>query len=408
MCGIVGLISFGKNGMLSSEVSAFTQMLYADEVRGSDGTGIFFNSKKNRGNIKILKGAIPSSVFIKTQKYADATKTLFNESNFAIGHNRSATKGKINDECTHPFREKHITLIHNGTLNSQKELHEDAEVDSHAICHSIADIGALPTIKKLNGAFALVWFDGNTKTLHICKNSLRPLNIIETTTCYILCSELELGLWICKRNNMTVKSQKTIESKELYTFHIKSMEEYTTTPVEFRKEVWPVSTWSKGNDYSYQTVKYNFAFGETIRFKTGPVRQSTTDPTINYLEGDILRYQTLPPAYAKIESDWEDEWRIRIMGPLSYLQNWANGKDITGKVERAYQNGNKKSYVVSDPQLTPEPENKVLQLAHVYDENDDKCAWCKGPISTPHIMYGMEICEVCKAEQDDASCQYCG
>jgi len=420
MCGIVGLISFSKNGMLNSEVSAFTQLLYADEVRGSDGTGIFFNSKKNRGNIKILKGAIPSSVFIKTQKYKEATNTLFNEANFAIGHNRAATKGKINDECTHPFREKHITLIHNGTLTSQKELSEDAEVDSHAICQSIANIGAKATLEKLNGAFALVWFDGDTKTLHICKNAQRPLFLIKTTTCYVICSELELGLWICKRNTMEVETQEIIKSQQLYSFHIKSMEEFTEKPVEFLKYSYPANdAWKpKG---TYLIGKTDFAFGERIRFKTSAIRISTSDPTIHYLEGDILKWQNLDTHYAKIQSDWEDEWRIRIFGTKEYLAKWEKCSELTGSIERTYLNTVKKSYVVSNIHETPETTNKIKETPdniitlenlnghthnNVFDENDETCAWCKGPIHQGTVLYGMNICEVCKAEQDNCVTEY--
>jgi len=419
MCGIVGLISFSKNGMLNSEVSAFTQLLYADEVRGSDGTGIFYNSKKNRGNIKILKGAIPSSVFIKTQKYKDATNTLFNEANFAVGHNRAATKGKVNDECTHPFREKHITLIHNGTLTSQKELSEDAEVDSHAICQSIANIGAKATLEKLNGAFALVWFDGDTKTLHICKNAQRPLFLIKTSSCYIICSELELGLWICQRNNLKVVTQEIIKSQQLYSFHIKSMEEFTEEPVEFLKYSYSENSfWKNQPQSTYLTRKKDFAFGEQVRFKTSAIKISTMDPTIQYLEADILKFQNMSTNYAKIQSDWENEWRIKIFGTKEYLEKWEKRYDISGSIERTFIKTNDTTYIVSNVHETPptvtvkETPDNIIMLenlnghTHYNDDDEDTCSWCKGPIHLRTVLYGMNICEVCKAEQDQCVNEY--
>src|SRR3546814_8848521 len=64
-----------------------------------------------------------------------------------VGHNRFATKGKVNDLNAHPFHYGNIVGAHNGTLEKSswdaldKKLGEDTDVDSQAIITSIATFG---------------------------------------------------------------------------------------------------------------------------------------------------------------------------------------------------------------------------------------------------------------------------
>ena len=190
----------------------FTEMLFADQLRGADGTGIIYNKKKE---IKTLKAVLASGDFVYTKEYQAAVSECVTSANFVVGHNRAATKGKLTHANTHPFREKHITLVHNGTLPYHKDLH-DVEVDSHAICHSIANIGYKETLKKINGAFALIWVDNKQKTLNFVRNSQRPLWHIEADWLHIFVSEPKLALWICDRNNMVVKSYSQIPVNTLH------------------------------------------------------------------------------------------------------------------------------------------------------------------------------------------------
>ena len=111
-------------------------MLFADQLRGSHGTGIFWDEL---GDSKYLKGAMPSSSFLRSKEYPEVAKDIVRLGNFVIGHNRHATKGEINFNNTHPFQEgdikrRQITLIHNGTLHSHRHM-KNVDVDSHAICN---------------------------------------------------------------------------------------------------------------------------------------------------------------------------------------------------------------------------------------------------------------------------------
>ena len=134
MCGIVGIISKQTNGFRHKDTDLFKQMLYADALRGFDSTGIFGVNKY--GNLKMIKAAKDASEFIKTKAFGDFKTDMLMKYRIVVGHNRAATKGATTDDNAHPFIEKNICLIHNGTIHGHKEL-ANTEVDSHAICHAI-------------------------------------------------------------------------------------------------------------------------------------------------------------------------------------------------------------------------------------------------------------------------------
>lgn len=403
MCGIIGLITKAKNGFGANEIEALSLMLHSNQIRGSDGTGIFYNSKANKGLVKVLKAAIPACDFIRTSQYNKAKKTFLSEANFVIGHNRSATKGKIDDESTHPFKEKHITLIHNGTLETQKELHKTIEVDSHAICHSMAEIGAEETLKKINGAFTLVWWNAISKTLNFCRNISRPLYIIETKSNHIITSELELGLWVCERYNFTVISKKSVETNKIYTFDITNMDKYTTKDVEYRKFTWEPYKSDYNSKYDYllsekkEPTKF-FSFGEKIKFKSGPIFQ-TTDLKKYVMHGSILKHQNMPTHYSVFPDDFEKEDSIRIFGTMETLLPLVNKQKLTGTIARTFIKHPKTTYIVENVHETT-IEDEPKQLVHYKQETEEVCEWCKGPIKNPSSLYNYTVCETCASDYD--------
>lgn len=230
MCGIVGVIAKRKVGLYTSDVKMFSQMLYADQFRGVDGTGVFNITNKN----VVLMDKEPSAAHYyikKSEKFINSLAAL--DSIIAIGHNRAATKGKLSQENTHPFKEGHITLVHNGTLKWHKNL-ADVEVDSHAICHSFAEKGHEKTLQELDGAFALVWYNQKTKRLYMTRNSERPLNLIELKDAWLVSSEPGLAKWIAERNNENVVSAIELDTEHLYAFDLEDLTKYTKTKVKFK------------------------------------------------------------------------------------------------------------------------------------------------------------------------------
>lgn len=172
MCGHVGIA--GK--LEYKDEAVFKRLLIYDYWRGPDSTGAAF--VRNNGEIKIAKLASnPIDLFDMTAFKGGLSGT---NSRVFMGHNRLATKGVVNNVNAHPYQFGHITGCHNGTLTPaswaslEKALDEKFDVDSQAVIASIAAFGIEATVKEMDGAWALVWFDSQQGTLNFLRNKERP------------------------------------------------------------------------------------------------------------------------------------------------------------------------------------------------------------------------------------------
>lgn len=268
MCGIVGILARNLSGFAATNVDTFKDMLFADELRGAHGTGMFWNTATK---VKTLKAPVPASFFLRDEKVKAAMNEVFQKSKFVIGHNRHATKGGMDHDSTHPFRVHHITLIHNGTLYSHKHM-ADVAVDSEAIAHSIADIGTDATLKMLDGAFALVWYDANTRKLNFVRNDERPLHLIETSNCWAIASEFRMAEWIITRNKGNVIKTTSIEVGQLHQYDIDTRD-ITTRKVELREKTYMYDTdW---NTRYYANGKMKHTYTPPPALPTPPLRETT-------------------------------------------------------------------------------------------------------------------------------------
>lgn len=173
MCGLVG-----QAGALEyADEGIHKRLLLLDYWRGPDSTGMA--SIRKNGDVHIAKVASHPLTLFDMKKFSTA---MSGSSSLAlIGHNRLATKGKVNDSNAHPFQYDHIVGAHNGTLDYsafrrlQDELGEEFDVDSQAIFAGIARLGLKETISLLTGAWSLVFVDTNKGTLNWLRNKERPL-----------------------------------------------------------------------------------------------------------------------------------------------------------------------------------------------------------------------------------------
>lgn len=172
MCGLVGV----AGNLSTNDADKFLHMLKADVVRGEHATGV--TKVSTGGVVDHFKLAYDANVFLQLTPAKNFLSRPISNT-VLMGHNRHATKGASDaHENAHPFKHGHITLMHNGSLTSWHNVTPTTErytVDSEAICRGFEYYGVEETIKKLNGAFALTWYDEKLKTINFVRNSQRDL-----------------------------------------------------------------------------------------------------------------------------------------------------------------------------------------------------------------------------------------
>lgn len=220
MCGLVAVVSKSTNGFIGKEKDMFHELLFADTLRGDDSTGMMMVDID--GNLELAKEATTAYDFQRSNGYTSMMQRSFRDGAAMIGHNRKATRGVINDDNAHPFIvDDRIVLMHNGTLWGDHKKIADVEVDSHAIAHSIHNNGddVEAALRDINGAFALIWYDVQNRTLNFVRNSQRPLCYIETTNSWVWASEGSMLAWIISRNQISLPQEAKIQMLPTDTLH---------------------------------------------------------------------------------------------------------------------------------------------------------------------------------------------
>lgn len=215
MCGLVCLISKLPSKFTKQDINLFTNLLIADTIRGKDSTGVFGITEKN--NLDLLKAKQPGYNFTEQKSYKDFEDKALFRYKIMVGHNRSATKGTITDENSHPFIKDHICLVHNGTLYQHRHL-ANVDVDSEAITHALVDKKPEDLIPELNGAFALIWYNALEKKLYLTRNKERPLWIIQTPSIDVIGSEPGMLEWLYNRTYNKQAEAKYFETEKLISY----------------------------------------------------------------------------------------------------------------------------------------------------------------------------------------------
>lgn len=222
MCGLVGF----AGDLFLKDREVFKELLYHDVVRGKDSTGI---AVCKGGSFSILKQASPSYLFLQNNaKKIDSLVELTSKA--ILGHNRAATQGAVTDANAHPFIAGDLVGTHNGTLTVRSFNDLDPlkkyDTDSEAIYQYMNKYGFQETFDKLDGAWALVWYDSNTEELNFIRNEKRPLF-------YALAGSLrnkiywssEKGLleWVLSRHDVPHDPAKLLPVNEHMTIQLKDV-----------------------------------------------------------------------------------------------------------------------------------------------------------------------------------------
>lgn len=229
MCGIVGIIAKHGNGFFNKHADIFTWMLQFDSIRGEDSTGLFGVTKGN--TVDVLKGDADGYLFTHSKDYQDMEKKIYQKYHIVVGHNRKATAGAITPENAHPFQEGRIVVVHNGVVRNFDKLTKDiknadeVEVDSHALAHLLAKQDAKGALEQINGAFALVWYDTESRTLSLARNDERPLGLIEYEDIWIISSEFGLPLWLNRREQRKEIKCREVPTDKILTWKLDGLRE---------------------------------------------------------------------------------------------------------------------------------------------------------------------------------------
>ena len=202
MCGI-----FGFTGHSSWKTSVLLQALcIADEVRGTHSTGIVIQT--SRDNFFMSKKAVRGKAFVARGYCA----FLFNRKyGNALGHNRFATAGAVNDRNAHPFAvkvgvKKWNFGVHNGIVGDKKLIAreygvQNHDVDSAVVLKAMGKVqsqghGVVDAIEEVTNFispkadFAFAYLNGDEKAVYLWRSPDRPLTIIDAR-------KLGLGRWFC-------------------------------------------------------------------------------------------------------------------------------------------------------------------------------------------------------------------
>ena len=225
MCGLVSIIPRNPQGFYASHLDLLEQMLILDQLRGKDSAGAMTATRS--GDAMVIKHATRHvTLMFETKEWNKFRQKAIQGGRFVVGHNRAATRGAPNSDNAHPFVEGRIMLAHNGTLDHSniKELSPNKEVtvDSNAIAVALNEDTPDNVIPRIQGAFALIWYNNEDETLYAVRNDQRPLHLITTKDFYFLMSEpwMMMSLWARMATSTKVEDMAELKPGELLSFDL--------------------------------------------------------------------------------------------------------------------------------------------------------------------------------------------
>ena len=379
MCGLVGMIARKPLGFGFKDKNIFEQLLFTDTIRGVDSTGIF--GVNAHGNVIAHKTATAAPAALQTTTFKEFINSIYMSQKMVFGHNRASTRGATVDENAHPFVEGNICLMHNGTLHTHKEL-ANTDVDSHAICHSLNERGYRETFEKVDGAFALIWYDAETKRLHMARNKERPLHMAVSQDAFYFASELKMLDWVLSRNDVKDYKIYYLAEDETYTWELENPKDYKTNSTPKKKHytkshtTYPVTTMVNRKPYGKKHMDTTTITNddEGIEYQIGSVIEFYNDGTkeskrkhVNIVGNTIDGAHT--NVVCQIPSNLTDDQRDALL----------DTDFIMATVSMIYMHQGVQTLLVRDPFIMDETvtsKNDVTITKAQYEEHGGDCTYC--------------------------------
>ncbi len=321
---------------------------------------------RNNTDTDILKSPIPGHDFVELTAYDRLLK--FNDFCW-IGHNRYGTVGKNTKLNAHPFavnKDDGTCLLvgaHNGTLKNRHVLNDYDKfgTDSEALFNQIAHEGIEETIPKVEGAWALTWYDHDEEELRFLRNKERSLFYAyeEEKKTLIWASELWMIRVATSRAGMKLHEDKVYSVAEdtLYKFPVPvkiNDELYHTakgglvgkTPAFFQE--WDKERWTGGTRETHTAPQRKEFQNDSSRASTGAGTQINPNQNIPSL---LLN----SPSSTQAQSSGDSQTNER----LNSSENQSNVHDISSASKFKGFNG------------------KRLTKKEIEDQLAGGCSWCE-------------------------------
>lgn len=220
MCGIIGTFTSRKYGFFLQDKQFFSDLLIVNSLRGAHSTGMFGGKLDEQA--QYAKSVGDPYTFLENPATQPILNNITKSFHYVVGHGRHATKGEIKGEFAHPFQERHITMVHNGTVRQSDLVDVNKYVsDSKAISIALANNPPEDVFSDINGAYAIVWHDKNKETLSLVRNKERPLalavNYKENQVYFA--SEKNMLVLAAFRNNISFDDIQYIPEDTIITFN---------------------------------------------------------------------------------------------------------------------------------------------------------------------------------------------
>lgn len=200
MCGLVGV--FGN--ICNPDEKTFKTLLTLSGLRGPHSTGVAFGTGK--GDVSLIKSAETPYTFIDSKDMKVDLFSTWNKNAFVMGHNRWATVGAVTSDNAHPFLhtkgDRSVVVAHNGRFDNFYELSKASyETDSEHVVDTFLEHSKAETLLKVEGAFALTWYDTADNTFNIARNDQRPMALakVKGRNTWFYASEADMLEYAAKR-----------------------------------------------------------------------------------------------------------------------------------------------------------------------------------------------------------------
>jgi hypothetical protein len=259
MCGLVSIIPRKPGGLYAQDMELFEQMLVLDQFRGKDSAGAMMCTKG--GDQMIVKHASKHvTLMFETPEWKQFRGRAMATGRYLVGHNRAATRGGATTGNAHPFVEGRISLVHNGTLRNERALLPEGrlvDVDSQAIAIALSLDTPQNVIPKIEGAFALIWYNNEEEKLYATRNNERPLSLCTTENYYFLMSEpwMLLAPWSRQNGRAKIEEVREIEPGEFLSFDLTGKMERSEVTLSPEKKCQTTGTTTTGCANDYRTCR---------------------------------------------------------------------------------------------------------------------------------------------------------